>query len=172
MKPVIICVRSRSALDFARAVRAHWRVENRLHWVLDVIFREDLARFRTGDGPQNMAIIRHTALNLLSRAKPTVSLKNRRKRAGAMSIIWKRSSVRPHDVQAIRLVVRPGNRGKESIPCDQFREARGFSALPRWRFLRLGYDALVVVASSEVSASGSLSGSRRAGWRCQLATIT
>jgi hypothetical protein len=30
-------------------------VENRLHWVLDVIFREDLARFRTGDGPQNMA---------------------------------------------------------------------------------------------------------------------
>jgi hypothetical protein len=48
-----------------------------------VIFREDLARFRTGDGPQNMAIaIRHTALNLLSRAKPTISLKNRSKRAG------------------------------------------------------------------------------------------
>ena len=67
---------------FARAVRAHWGVENRLHWVLDVIFRDDLARFRTGDGPQNMAIVRHTALNLLSRAKPTTSLKNRRKRAG------------------------------------------------------------------------------------------
>ena len=57
-------------------------VENRLHWVLGVVFREDLARFRTRDGPQNMAIIRHTALNLLSGAKPTVSLKNRRKRAG------------------------------------------------------------------------------------------
>jgi hypothetical protein len=57
-------------------------VENRLHWVLDVIFREDQARFRTGHGPQNMAIVRHTALNLLSRAKPTISLKNRRKRAG------------------------------------------------------------------------------------------
>jgi hypothetical protein len=57
-------------------------VENRLHWVLDVIFREDLARFRTGHGPQNMAVIRHTALNLLSRARPTISLKNRRKRAG------------------------------------------------------------------------------------------
>ena len=54
---------------------------HRLHWVLDVIFREDLARFRTGDGPQNMAIIRHTTVNLLSRAKPTTSLKNRRKRA-------------------------------------------------------------------------------------------
>ena len=63
-------------------MRAHWGVENRLHWVLDVIFREDLARFRTGDWPQNMAIIRHAALNLLSRAKPTVSSKNRRKRAG------------------------------------------------------------------------------------------
>jgi predicted transposase YbfD/YdcC len=69
-------------LTFARAVRAHWGVENRLHWVLDVIFREDLARFRTGDGPQNMAITRHSAVNLLSQAKPTVSLKNRRKRAG------------------------------------------------------------------------------------------
>jgi hypothetical protein len=57
-------------------------VENRLHWVLDVVFREDLVRFRRGDGPQNMAIPRHTALNLLSRAKSTVSLKNRRKRTG------------------------------------------------------------------------------------------
>jgi hypothetical protein len=46
-----------------------------------VIFREDLARLRTGDGPQNMAIIRHATLNFLSRAKPTISLKNRRKRA-------------------------------------------------------------------------------------------
>src|ERR1700721_2248855 len=71
-------------LSFARAVRAHWGGENRLHWVLDVVFRDDLARFRTGDGPQNMAIIRHTALNLLSRAKPTVSLKTRRNARGGM----------------------------------------------------------------------------------------
>lgn len=77
-----LCSIALCALTFARAVRAHWGVENRLHWVLDVIFREDLARFRTGNGPQNMAIIRHTTLNLLSRAKPTTSLKNRRKRAG------------------------------------------------------------------------------------------
>ena len=77
-----LCSLALCALTFARVVRAHWGVENRLHWVLDVIFREDLARFRTGDGPQNMAIIRHTTLNLLSRAKPTTSLKNRRKRAG------------------------------------------------------------------------------------------
>ena len=77
-----LCSLALCALSFARAVRAHWGVENRLHWVLDVIFRDDLARFRSGDGPQNMAIIRHTARNLLSRARPTVSLKNRRKRAG------------------------------------------------------------------------------------------
>jgi hypothetical protein len=50
--------------------------------MLDVVFRQDLARFRKGEGPQNMAIIRHTTLNLFSRAKPTISLKNRRKRAG------------------------------------------------------------------------------------------
>ncbi len=68
-----------TGLSFARAVRAHRGVENRLHWVLDVVFRDDLARFRTGDGPQNMAIIRHTALNLLSRARPTISLKNARR---------------------------------------------------------------------------------------------
>jgi hypothetical protein len=47
-----------------------------------LIFHEDLARLRTGDGPQNMAIIRHAVLNLLSRAEPTARLKNRCKRAG------------------------------------------------------------------------------------------
>jgi predicted transposase YbfD/YdcC len=70
------------APTFARAVRAHWQIENRLHWVLDVVFKDDLARLRTGHGPANMAVVKHIALNLLSRAKPTLSLKNRRKRAG------------------------------------------------------------------------------------------
>jgi predicted transposase YbfD/YdcC len=67
---------------FGRAVRGHWGIENRLHWVLDVVFREDLARLRSGNAPANMAIVRHAALNLLSRAKPITSFKNRRKRAG------------------------------------------------------------------------------------------
>src|SRR3954466_8670679 len=70
------------AASFARAVRAHWGIENRLHWVLDVVFRDDLARLRTGHGPANMAVVRHMAMNLLHPASPTVSLKNRRKRAG------------------------------------------------------------------------------------------
>ena len=67
---------------FGRVVRGHWGIENRLHWMLDVVFHEDLARLRSGNAPANMAIVRHAALNLLSQAKPTTSFKNRRKRAG------------------------------------------------------------------------------------------
>lgn len=70
------------AKTFARAVRAHWGIENRLHWVLNVVFHDDLARLRTGHGPENMAVVKHMALNLLRSAKPTTSLKNRRKLAG------------------------------------------------------------------------------------------
>ena len=76
---------SSSPLDaktFARAVRAHWHIENRLHWVLDVVFHDDLARLRTGHGPENMAVVKHMAMNILRQAKPTTSLKNRRKPAG------------------------------------------------------------------------------------------
>ena len=69
------------AATFARAVRAHWGIENRLHWVLDVIFHDDLARLRTGHGPENMTIVQHMAMNLVRQAKPTTSLKNRRKLA-------------------------------------------------------------------------------------------
>lgn len=66
---------------FARAVRAHWGIENRLHWVLDVVFHDDLARLRTGHGAENMATVKHMAINLLRQAKPNTSLKNRRKLA-------------------------------------------------------------------------------------------
>lgn len=81
-KRYYLCSTSLSAAMFGQAVRGHWGIENRLHWVLDVVFREDLARLRSGNGPANMAMVRHTALNLLSRAKPTTSFKNRRKKAG------------------------------------------------------------------------------------------
>jgi predicted transposase YbfD/YdcC len=70
------------AASFARAVRGHWGIENRLHWVLDVVFKDDLSRLRTGHGPENMAVVKHMAMNLLRGARPTISLKNRRKRAG------------------------------------------------------------------------------------------
>lgn len=70
------------AVLFANAIRCHWHIENRLHWVLDVIFREDLSRLRTGHGPHNMATVRHMVMNLLRSAKPGKSLKLRRKLAG------------------------------------------------------------------------------------------
>jgi predicted transposase YbfD/YdcC len=69
------------AQSFATAVRAHWGIENRLHWVLDVVFHDDLARLRTGSGPHNMAIVKHIAMNLLRNPKDKHSLKVRRKRA-------------------------------------------------------------------------------------------
>ena len=63
-----LCSAPLSAKAFAHAVRAHWGIENRLHWVMDVVFHDDLMRLRTGHGPANMATIRHAALNLISSA--------------------------------------------------------------------------------------------------------
>jgi len=54
---------------FARAVRGHWGVENKLHWVLDVCFREDQSRAREGYAAENLATLRRLALNLLKREK-------------------------------------------------------------------------------------------------------
>ena len=50
--------------------------------MLDAVFHDDLAHLRTGHGPANMAVVKHVALNLLTQATSTTSLKNRRKRAG------------------------------------------------------------------------------------------
>lgn len=52
---------------FARAVRSHWGVENKLHWVMDVCFREDQSRARAGHAAENLATLRRLALNLLRR---------------------------------------------------------------------------------------------------------
>jgi predicted transposase YbfD/YdcC len=73
---------SSAALSAARAlaaIRGHWRIENSLHWVVDVVFREDLSRLRKGHGARNMALVRHFALNLLRSAQDGRSLKTRRK---------------------------------------------------------------------------------------------
>jgi predicted transposase YbfD/YdcC len=70
------------AKQAADAVRGHWGIENRLHWVLDVGFNEDQSRLRKGHGAQNMAIVRHFAINLVRSAKDKRSIRLRRKIAG------------------------------------------------------------------------------------------
>lgn len=64
------------------ATRQHWSIENSLHWVLDVTFAEDQSRIRTDNSPQNMAILRHLALNILKHDTSKSSLKQKRFRAG------------------------------------------------------------------------------------------
>lgn len=62
--------------------RAHWTIENQLHWVLDVIFDEDRARNRKDNGPENLAILRKLALNVLRSHPSTASIRRKIKRCG------------------------------------------------------------------------------------------
>ncbi len=64
----------------ADAVRSHWAVENKLHWVLDVSFREDESRIRRGNSAEVMSTFRRLTLNLLKKnATSNASLKRKRK---------------------------------------------------------------------------------------------
>lgn len=65
----------------AEAVRAHWSIKAS-HWVLDTAFDEDRARNRADHGPENLAILRRLALNLLKTARPDISIRRKRKRTG------------------------------------------------------------------------------------------
>ena len=67
----------------ANSVRQHWGIENCLHWVLDVAFREDDSRIRKDNAPQNFAILRHIANSLLQQNKSVkTGIKNKRLKAG------------------------------------------------------------------------------------------
>jgi predicted transposase YbfD/YdcC len=73
------------AEKIAHAVRAHWSVENNLHWTLDVVFDEDRSRIRKDHAPENMSIVRHFTLNMLHNAQAAykgVGIKGLRKKAG------------------------------------------------------------------------------------------
>ncbi len=65
----------------AQAIRSHWGVES-LHWVLDVIFKEDQSRLRRGHGAQNMALVRRLAFNMVRAGRGKRSIKTARKAAG------------------------------------------------------------------------------------------
>lgn len=71
-----------SARQLLAAARGHWGVENRLHWIMDVVYHDDLMRLRTGNGPANMATIRHAARNITEAIPDRASLKVRRKTLG------------------------------------------------------------------------------------------
>lgn len=77
-----LCSLPAEVKSFAHAVRAHWQIENAVHWVLDVAFHEDGSRIRIENGPQNMAVLRHMALNLLRTEASRGSIKTKRLRAG------------------------------------------------------------------------------------------
>lgn len=68
---------------FAQAVRSHWGIENQIHWVLDVAFREDACRIWTGYAPENLSLVRHVVLNLLRQERSAKGgIKAKRLRAG------------------------------------------------------------------------------------------
>ena len=72
-----------NATQLARAARRHWRIENSLHWTLDMTLNEDASRIRTGHAPENLALLRRLALNLIRIAKPPkASVRGSIKKAG------------------------------------------------------------------------------------------
>jgi predicted transposase YbfD/YdcC len=74
---------SQDAKQLAEYIRGHWSIENQLHWILDVDFREDDSRIRKDNAPENLAVIRHIALNILKQDKHIkASIKGKRKCAG------------------------------------------------------------------------------------------
>ena len=62
-------------------VRSHWGVENQLHWRLDVVMNEDQDRTRLGNGPENLAVLRHLVINTMQKEGSKGSLRGKFKRA-------------------------------------------------------------------------------------------
>jgi predicted transposase YbfD/YdcC len=70
-----------TAVHLGHVIRSHWAIENSLHWVMDMMFRDDECRVRTDHAPANFATIKHMAINLLRRPHGKQSLRGRRKAA-------------------------------------------------------------------------------------------
>jgi len=76
-----ISSRAADVRAFATRVRGHWQIENQLHWRLDVIFAEDNAHIRVNHGPENMAVLRHMAINVLKHESTPISIQSKRLQA-------------------------------------------------------------------------------------------
>jgi len=71
------------AKRFAHAVRGHWGVETRLHWCLDVVFRDDASRLRKGNAPAIMTNIRNLCMNLFEQEPSTLRLSQKHRK-----VVW------------------------------------------------------------------------------------
>lgn len=78
------------AAYYSMLVRGHWSIENRLHWHLDVTFKEDMCRVRTGNAPENLSAIRKLALQLITRMDDKLSMKKRQYKAALDSAYMKK----------------------------------------------------------------------------------
>jgi predicted transposase YbfD/YdcC len=70
------------ACQIGPVIRSHWTIENSLHWVMDMVFRDDECRVRTDHAPANFTTLKHMAHNLIRKAPGKDSLRLRRKTAG------------------------------------------------------------------------------------------
>lgn len=83
-KPVVryfLLSKCMAAKRLLQAVRSHWGIEN-MHWILDVVFSEDASRVRKDHGPENLAVLRRLALNIIRTHPAPISLRQKVKRAG------------------------------------------------------------------------------------------
>jgi predicted transposase YbfD/YdcC len=84
-KPVVryyLLSKGMSAKRVLQIVRGHWGIENRLHWVLDVVFNEDRGRARKDNGPENLAVLRRFAINIIRAHPAGISMRQKVIRAG------------------------------------------------------------------------------------------
>ena len=84
-----------SAVEFAKGIRAHWAIENRLHWVKDVVLQEDRSPIRSGYAPANLSITRTIAINLV--------------RGHGYDSLTSAIRLLAHDLDAIFLLFEPNN---------------------------------------------------------------
>jgi predicted transposase YbfD/YdcC len=68
-----------TAVALADIVRQHWAIENSLHWVMDMVFRDDECRISSGHAPANFTTVKHVALNLMRRSPAKDSMRLKRK---------------------------------------------------------------------------------------------